>query len=174
MTRLTQRGRRLSFSREFLYSVKLSKAGEAILRNRSVVFIWALCSAWGLGVADVAAQTPTVQSIRSESFEGPWAKTKGECLDEEGPNSRTMIDLRNVVGGKSTPMPPASHCLPVRPSTGSHYSRRSATPRAGCGTSQDKTADNLARPQSLANAARSGHRRLALGRTSWSLEHTAR
>ena len=83
------------------------------MRNRSVVFIWALCSAWGLGVADVAAQTPTVQSLHSERFEGLWAKTKEECLDEEGPNSRTMIDLRNVVGGKSTPIfdQYENHCL---------------------------------------------------------------
>lgn len=31
----------------------------------------------------------------AERFEGIWAKTQKECLDEEGPNSRTVIDLVN-------------------------------------------------------------------------------
>jgi hypothetical protein len=37
-------------------------------------------------------------------FEGLWAQTKEECLDEDGPNSRTLIDLGNVVDGKPTPI----------------------------------------------------------------------
>ena len=28
-------------------------------------------------------------------FEGVWAKSERECRDEEGPNSRTMIDMRD-------------------------------------------------------------------------------
>jgi hypothetical protein len=40
----------------------------------------------------------------AESFEGIWAQTKKECLDDEGPNSRTLIDLGNVVRGKPTPI----------------------------------------------------------------------
>jgi hypothetical protein len=40
----------------------------------------------------------------TQSFEGLWAQTKKECLDEDGPNSRTLIDLGNVVDGKPTPI----------------------------------------------------------------------
>jgi hypothetical protein len=83
-----------------------------------MVVIWALCSVWGLGVDHVAAQTSTVQSVGAEQFEGLWAKTKEECLDDEGPNSRTMIDLRNLVSGKPTPIfdQYENHCLIERKS----------------------------------------------------------
>jgi hypothetical protein len=40
----------------------------------------------------------------TQPFEGLWAQTKEECLDEDGPNSRTLIDLGNVVSGKATPI----------------------------------------------------------------------
>lgn len=39
-----------------------------------------------------------------ESFEGIWANTKTECLDLEGPNSRTLIDLTNKKAGKALPI----------------------------------------------------------------------
>ena len=40
----------------------------------------------------------------AEPFEGVWAKTQKECLDEEGPNSRTLIDLANLIDGKPSPL----------------------------------------------------------------------
>jgi hypothetical protein len=40
----------------------------------------------------------------SEPFEGVWAKTQAECLDEEGPNSRTLIDLGHTIDGRLTPI----------------------------------------------------------------------
>jgi hypothetical protein len=40
----------------------------------------------------------------AEPFEGLWAKTQKECLDEEGPNSRTLIDLGNIIKGKPAPI----------------------------------------------------------------------
>ena len=40
----------------------------------------------------------------AEPFEGLWAQTKEECLDEEGPNSRTLIDLGNVIRSKPIPI----------------------------------------------------------------------
>ena|ERR1700754_3294728 len=40
----------------------------------------------------------------AEPFEGVWAKTQKECLDEEGPNSRTLIDLGNLIEGKPSPL----------------------------------------------------------------------
>jgi hypothetical protein len=49
----------------------------------------------------LSAQAP---SHASEPFEGIWAKTQKECLDEEGPNSRTLIDLGNPVENKPSPL----------------------------------------------------------------------
>jgi hypothetical protein len=40
----------------------------------------------------------------TQSFEGLWTQTKKECLDEDGPNSRTLIDLGKVVDGKPIPI----------------------------------------------------------------------
>jgi len=40
----------------------------------------------------------------AEAFEGLWAQTKEECLDEEGPSSKTLIDLANVIRSKPTPI----------------------------------------------------------------------
>jgi hypothetical protein len=49
----------------------------------------------------------------AEPFEGLWAQTKDECLNEDGPNSRTLIDLGNLVQGKPTPLfdQYENHCL---------------------------------------------------------------
>jgi hypothetical protein len=48
-----------------------------------------------------------------EPFEGVWAQTKKECLDTEGPNSRTIIDLGNTIEGKPAPIMDQyeNHCL---------------------------------------------------------------
>lgn len=56
------------------------------------------------------ASTATMESVRrtvsrrTEAFEGLWAQTKEECLDEESPNSRTLIDLNNLEDGKRAPL----------------------------------------------------------------------
>jgi hypothetical protein len=88
---------------------------EAKLQKRIAVVILALCSFLALGTSSATAQTPTGQtSLRgAEPFEGFWAKTKEECLDEEGPNSRTIIDLNNMVSGKPAPIfdQYENHCL---------------------------------------------------------------
>ena len=39
-----------------------------------------------------------------QPFEGIWANTDPECQDEEGPNSRTLIDLRNLDGRTRVPL----------------------------------------------------------------------
>jgi hypothetical protein len=46
-------------------------------------------------------------------FEGIWVKTDDECKDEEGPNSRTIIDLGNTVDRKPAPIfdQYENHCL---------------------------------------------------------------
>jgi hypothetical protein len=40
----------------------------------------------------------------AEPFEGVWATTRKECRDQEGPTSRTLIDLGNVIAGKPAPI----------------------------------------------------------------------
>ena len=40
----------------------------------------------------------------AKSFEGVWAETQAECLDKEGPNSRTLIDFANKDKGKPLPI----------------------------------------------------------------------
>jgi hypothetical protein len=47
------------------------------------------------------AQAP---ASASEPFEGVWARTGKECRDREGPTSRTLIDLGNVIAGKPVPI----------------------------------------------------------------------
>lgn len=37
-------------------------------------------------------------------FEGDWGVDKAECKDDEGPNFRTLIDLRNTIKGKAAPI----------------------------------------------------------------------
>jgi hypothetical protein len=55
-------------------------------------------------VADPTSM-PRLSSVRmTEAYEGLWVQTKKDCLDDDGPNSRTLIDLGNVVDGKLTPI----------------------------------------------------------------------
>jgi hypothetical protein len=39
-----------------------------------------------------------------KKWEGFWAKTRKECLNKEGPDSKTMIDLRNMENGRPAPL----------------------------------------------------------------------
>ena len=56
------------------------------------------------GALFILALTSQASLRASEPFEGVWAKTQAECRDEEGPNSRTLIDLGNIIDGKPTPI----------------------------------------------------------------------
>lgn len=51
--------------------------------------------------AAAAAKPPTVPTQR---WEGYWAKTRKECRYSDGPDSKTMIDLRNSENGRSAPL----------------------------------------------------------------------
>lgn len=39
-----------------------------------------------------------------QPFDGLWASTKKDCRDSDGPDSKTMIDLDNVIKGKPAPL----------------------------------------------------------------------
>jgi hypothetical protein len=72
-----------------------------------------------LGALFILALGAQVPSHAAEPFEGIWAKTQKECLDEEGPNSRTLIDLGNLVENKPSPLfdQYENHCKIERKST---------------------------------------------------------
>jgi hypothetical protein len=57
-----------------------------------------------LGALFILALTSQASLHAAEPFEGVWAKTQPECRDEEGPNSRTLIDLGNTIEGKPAPV----------------------------------------------------------------------
>jgi hypothetical protein len=57
-----------------------------------------------LGALFILALAAHAPSHAAEPFEGIWAKTQKECLDEEGPNSRTLIDLGNLIENKPSPL----------------------------------------------------------------------
>lgn len=74
-----------------------------------------LCIRWLAGLAFIllAVQganpaTPAVaaapKAAAAERWEGYWAKTRGECRQSDGPDSKTMIDLRNSENGKPAPL----------------------------------------------------------------------
>jgi hypothetical protein len=56
----------------------------------------------------VAALAFTLLAIESagaaETWEGLWAKTAKECRNREGPDSKTMIDLRGSENGRPAPL----------------------------------------------------------------------
>ncbi|MCP9626660.1 hypothetical protein NML43_06130 [Rhodopseudomonas palustris] len=58
----------------------------------------------GLVGASLILLFTQASSLAAETYEGIWAKSNQECLDEEGPNSRTLIDLANRIDGKPSPL----------------------------------------------------------------------
>lgn len=46
----------------------------------------------------------TSPALAAEPFDGLWASTKKDCRDNDGPDSKTMIDLDNVIKGKPAPL----------------------------------------------------------------------
>jgi hypothetical protein len=72
-----------------------------------------------LGALFILALGAQVPSQAAEPFEGIWAKAQKECLDEEGPNSRTLIDLGNLIESKPAPLfdQYENHCKIERKST---------------------------------------------------------
>ncbi len=57
-----------------------------------------------LATGSTALSLPRDEVSTPQPFDGLWAQTERECLDHEGPNSRTRIHLSNVVRGKRTPL----------------------------------------------------------------------
>ena len=60
-------------------------------------------------VAVLAAQ---MSSHAAQTFDGLWVTSRKDCRDKDGPDSKTFIDLDNVIKGKPAPLvrlsPPGS------------------------------------------------------------------
>jgi hypothetical protein len=52
--------------------------------------------------ASAAAAKPT--AVAAAAWEGYWAKNRKECRYSDGPDSKTMIDLKNSENGKPAPL----------------------------------------------------------------------
>ena len=86
-----------------------SKAGVA----NQVTAAAATPSAMAVAPLQAVGELRSGKKQTPAAFEGEWARTKVECLDKEGPNSRTLIDLGNVIDGKPAPIfdQYENHCL---------------------------------------------------------------
>jgi hypothetical protein len=52
-------------------------------------------------LAVLVAQTP---ALAAQTFDGLWATSKKDCRSKDGPDSKTFIDLDNVIKGKPSPL----------------------------------------------------------------------
>jgi hypothetical protein len=44
------------------------------------------------------------QAAAANAFDGLWARSQKDCRNEEGPDSKTFVDLDNVIKGKPAPI----------------------------------------------------------------------
>jgi hypothetical protein len=85
-------------------------SGAAMTRHRSrPIMRKILTITLASVVAVLAAQT---SAHAAQTFDGLWATSRKDCRAKDGPDSRTFIDLDNVIKGK--PAPPVdqyeNHC----------------------------------------------------------------
>ncbi len=73
-------------------------SGIIVLGNRSMRHVITMA---GIVLA-LAFVAPASQA--AESFDGLWARTAKDCRNQEGPDSKTFIDMSKPIGGKPAPM----------------------------------------------------------------------
>ena len=52
----------------------------------------------------LAVLTMQASSHAAQNFDGLWATTSKDCRDKDGPDSKTFIDLDNLINGKPAPL----------------------------------------------------------------------
>ena len=58
-----------------------------------------------IALAGVLAAATTQTSLHAASpFDGLWVTSKKDCLEHDGPDSKTLVDLDNVSDGKPGPL----------------------------------------------------------------------
>jgi len=55
-------------------------------------------------VGMLAATATQTSSHAAQTFDGLWATSKKDCPEHDGPDSKTLIDLDNVINGKPAPL----------------------------------------------------------------------
>jgi hypothetical protein len=55
-------------------------------------------------VGMLAAAATQTSSHAAQTFDGLWATSKKDCPEHDGPDSKTLIDLDNVINGKPAPL----------------------------------------------------------------------
>lgn len=55
-------------------------------------------------IASILFALTTVTLRAAENFDGLWARTREECIDDDRPDSKTLIDLSKAIGGKPAPI----------------------------------------------------------------------
>jgi len=55
-------------------------------------------------IASILLALTTLTLRAAENFDGLWAMTREECIDDDGPDSKTFIDLGKAIGGKPEPI----------------------------------------------------------------------
>ena len=84
--------------------------------RRFVITRWLVLLAFALASLHVAA-TPNLaaaaqktttaakpSAVASQKWEGFWAKNEKDCLNQDGPDSKTMINLKGVENGRPAPL----------------------------------------------------------------------
>jgi hypothetical protein len=54
--------------------------------------------------AKKAAVAAKPSAVAVEKWEGFWAKSRKDCLNQDGPDSKTMINLKGVENGRPAPL----------------------------------------------------------------------
>jgi len=52
----------------------------------------------------LAVLTAQTSAHAAEPFDGLWATSRKDCRDKDGPDSKTLVDLDNVIKGKPAPL----------------------------------------------------------------------
>ena len=52
----------------------------------------------------LAVLTSQTSAHAAEPFDGLWATSRKDCRDKDGPDSKTLVDLNNVIKGKPAPL----------------------------------------------------------------------
>lgn len=80
----------------------LSHARTAVLAFALLTLHGAATPASAVAPKATAASKPPAAA--AEKWEGYWAKNRKECRPSDGPDSKTMIDLKNAENGKPAPL----------------------------------------------------------------------
>ena len=77
-------------------------SGAATTRHHSVPVMRKIFTITLAGV--VAVLAAQMSSHAAQTFDGLWATSKKDCPKHDGPDSKTFVDLDNIIKGKPAPL----------------------------------------------------------------------